>query len=121
MPSVDEVLTPELEESKQVFAELAKRELARRNYSDYLPYVHGSAWKNTKMSRFIAEELQHFVENNTGHAYDILIVFAPPQHGKSLTVTESFPSWYLGKHPDDRVILASYDSEFAERFSRRNK
>lgn len=121
MPSVDEVLTPELEESKQVFAELAKRELARRNYSDYLPYVHGSAWKNTKMSRFIAEELQHFVEDNTGHAYDILIVFAPPQHGKSLTVTEGFPSWYLGKHPEDRVILASYDSEFAERFSRRNK
>lgn len=122
MPSTDDRRElAEIEESKQVVAELAKRELARRNYSAYLPYVHGSAWKNTKMSKFIAKELQKFVETKTGHAYDILVVFAPPQHGKSLTVTESFPSWYMGKHPEDRVILASYDSEFAERFSRRNK
>lgn len=120
-PNNDPVFLTEKEESKQVFAELAKRELARRNYSDYLPYVHGSAWRNTKMSRYIAEELQRFVEADTGHAYDILIVEAPPQHGKSLTVTEAFPSWYLGRYPENRVILASYDSEFAERFSRRNK
>ena len=115
-----QVLT-EKQESNIVIAELARRELARRNYSSYLPYVHGSAWKNTKMSQYIAKELQSFVEENTGHAYDILVIEAPPQHGKSLTVTEAFPSWYMGKHPEDRVILASYDSEFAERFCRRNK
>lgn len=115
-----EVLTKQ-EESEQIYAELAKRELARRSYSHYLPYVHGSAWRDTRMSKYIAEELQRFVDEDTGHAYDILIVEAPPQHGKSLTVTESFPSWYMGKFPEDRVILASYDSEFAERFSRRNK
>ncbi len=73
------------------------------------------------MSRYIAEELQHFVETDTGHAYDILIIEAPPQHGKSLTVTEAFPSWYMGRYPENRVIIASYDSDFAERFSRRNK
>ena len=111
----------EKRESEQVIAELASRELARRNYCDYLPYVHGLAWRKTKMSKFIAEELQHFVETDTGHAYDILIVEAPPQHGKSLTVTEAFPSWYMGKFPENRVIIASYDSDFAERFSRRNK
>ena len=121
MPLPNEPLLTEKQESKQLIAELARRELARRKYCDYLPYVHGSAWKTTKMSKYIAEELQSFVEADTGHAYDILIVEAPPQHGKSLTVTESFPSWYMGKRPEDRVILASYDSEFAERFSRRNK
>lgn len=114
-------LTPEQRESEQVIAELASRELARRNYCDYLPYVHGLAWRKTKLSKFIAEELQHFVEHDTGHAYDILIVEAPPQHGKSLTVTEAFPSWYMGRFPENRVIIASYDSDFAERFSRRNK
>lgn len=113
--------SPEKRESEQVIAELASRELARRNYCDYLPYVHGLAWRKTKMSKFIAEELQHFVEHDTGHAYDILIIEAPPQHGKSLTVTEAFPSWYMGRYPEDRVIIASYDSDFAERFSRRNK
>lgn len=121
LTSDEQTALTEKQESQQIVAELARRELARRNYCDYLPYVHGSAWKNTRMSRFIAEELQRFVETKTGHAYDILIIEAPPQHGKSLTVTEAFPSWYLGRHPEDRVILASYDSEFAERFSRRNK
>ena len=120
MPARNKPLT-ETEEKKEIYAELAKRELARRSYYDYLPYVHGSAWRDTKMSRYIAEELQSFVIEETGHAYDILVIEAPPQHGKSLTVTETFPSWYLGKHPDNRVIIASYDSDFAERFSRRNK
>jgi Uncharacterized protein conserved in bacteria len=38
-----------------------------------------------------------------------------------MTVSETLPSWYLGKHPEDNVIMASYNSEFAERFCRRNK
>ena len=38
-----------------------------------------------------------------------------------MTVTESVPSWYLGKHPESRIIMASYNEGFAERFLRRNK
>ncbi len=38
-----------------------------------------------------------------------------------MTVSESLPSWYLGKHPERNIILASYDSDFAERFCRKNK
>ncbi len=38
-----------------------------------------------------------------------------------MTVSESLPSWYLGKYPDRNIILASYDSDFAERFCRKNK
>lgn len=102
-------------------AELAYRELARRSYAEYLAYVHGPTWKRTKMSQHIAEEVQYFLELNTGHAYDILLIETPPQHGKSTTVTETLPSWFFGKHPEARVIIASYDSEFAERFCRRNE
>ena len=111
----------EAEESEQLYAELAKRELARRNYSDYLAYVHGEQWIKTKMSAYLAGQIQTFLTTDTGHAYDVLVIEAPPQHGKSLTVSESLPSWYLGWHPTHRVILASYDSDFAERFCRRNK
>ena len=48
-------------------------------------------------------------------------ISAPPQHGKSACVSESLPSWYLGQHPTHNIIMASYDSEFAERFCRKNK
>ncbi len=104
-----------------ITAELARRELARRYYSEYLPYVYGDSWIRTRMSAFLANRIQQFIEAETDHAYDILIVECPPQHGKSMTVSESLPSWYLGKYPDRNIILASYDSDFAERFCRKNK
>ena len=115
---------PEISKEQQILllkAELAKRELARRSFADYLAYSHGAGWKATKMSKYLANEVQAFLEKKTGNAYDILIIETPPQHGKSMTITESLPAWYMGKHPDQRVIIASYNEEFAERFCRRNK
>ena len=104
-----------------ILRELAKREMARRYYQNYLQFVHGAAWIPTRFSNYLAREIQNFLESKTNHAFDILILETPPQHGKSWTVTESLPAWYLGKNPDKRVILISYNEESAERFSRRNR
>lgn len=38
-----------------------------------------------------------------------------------MTVTETVPAWWLGKHPEKRWIIASYNSEFAAGFGRRNR
>ena len=38
-----------------------------------------------------------------------------------MTVTETVPAWWLGKHPEKRWIIASYTSEFAAGFGRRNR
>lgn len=48
-----------------------------------------------------------------------LIVAMPPRHGKSETTSVKFPSHYLGRHPDRRVILSSHTSTLALRFSMR--
>lgn len=104
-----------------IHAEMAQRELARRWYSDYLPFVHGRNWKTTRMSRYLATEVQAFLEADTGNAYDILVIETPPQHGKSMTLTETLPSWVMGRFPEWRIILGSYNDESADRFSRRNK
>jgi predicted phage terminase large subunit-like protein len=100
---------------------MVQRELARRHYAEYLPYVHGKSWVRTKLSTYLANEIQAFIEADTGNAYDIMIIETPPQHGKSISVTETLPSWYFGKYPDKRVIEVSYNSDTAERFGRRNK
>lgn len=100
--------------------ELAARELARRDYGEYLALSQGKGWRRTALSVFLAGELQAFLEADTGHAYDILVIQTPPQHGKSVTVTETLPSWYLGRRPEARVIVAGYSEDFAERFCRRN-
>lgn len=110
----------ELSDKEYLQRELARRELARRYYRNYLYYVHGDQWRRTRMSDYIADTVQRFVEADTGHAYDILLIETPPQHGKSLTVTESLPSWYLGKFNRNRVIEASYNDDTARRFGRKN-
>ena len=106
---------------KDAYAELARRELARRHFADYLRYVHGPRWIDTALSRFLAGHVQTFLETDTGHAYDVLVIETPPQHGKSMAVTEALPSWWLGRRPDHRVILAGYNDELADRFLRRNR
>lgn len=47
-----------------------------------------------------------------------LMVFMPPRHGKSETVSRKFPAYYLGKHPNDNVILTSYGYLLAKSFSK---
>jgi len=42
-----------------------------------------------------------------------LMVFMPPRHGKSEMISKYFPAWYLGHHPDHRIILSSYEADFA--------
>lgn len=42
-----------------------------------------------------------------------LLITMPPRHGKSMLTSQYFIAWYLGIHPDNRVILCSYEAEFA--------
>ena len=37
-----------------------------------------------------------------------LAIALPPGHAKSSVGTLSFPSWYLGRHPDRQVISVSH-------------
>jgi predicted phage terminase large subunit-like protein len=38
-------------------------------------------------------------------------ISTPPQHGKSWLVSKFFPTWYLGRHPEHRVLLCSYGQD----------
>lgn len=96
-------------------------DLARTNYTAYCYYVHEGRWIPSKVGKFITEAVQDFIEEDTGHAYDILAISLPPQHGKSMSITETLPSWYLGRYPLNRVIEVSYSEDFAKLFGRRNK
>lgn len=100
--------------------ELFRRKL-RNDYSEYVKYVNEGFYM-TKFHKYLCSEIQTFLEMPpTGKAMDILLLSVPPQHGKSFTLTETLPSWFLGKHPTDGVILCSYDSDLAEKFSRKNR
>lgn len=48
-----------------------------------------------------------------------LLVEFPPRHGKSETVSVWTPIWLLNAFPDRRVMLASYEADFAAGWGRR--
>jgi len=50
-----------------------------------------------------------------------LIVEMPPRHGKSTMVSQFFPAWFLIRFPDMRVMLASYEADFAKGWGRRSR
>lgn len=47
-----------------------------------------------------------------------LMVFMPPQHGKSEIISRNFPAWALGRNPDLKIVGCSYSADLAEQFSR---
>jgi hypothetical protein len=47
-----------------------------------------------------------------------VLVFMPPRHGKSETVSRLFPAYYLYRHPDRFVGINSYSADLAYTFSR---
>lgn len=50
---------------------------------------------------------------------DRLCVAMPPRHGKSLLISQYFPAWFLLVYPWKRVILCSYEADFAAQWGRK--
>lgn len=100
----------------------AYKSLLQADYCAYCEYVN-DGWIPSKFHRFLCDRVQEFIERPVEKhvAYRVLVISTPPQHGKSMTITETLPSWYLGRHPKHKVLEISYSDDFAERFGRRNR
>ncbi|MEO1082404.1 MAG: phage terminase large subunit [Pseudomonadota bacterium] len=48
-----------------------------------------------------------------------LMVFMPPGSAKSTYTSTTFPTFYMGNHPGEPIILASYGSTLAKKFGRK--
>lgn len=100
-------------------SELIRRR-CRKDYGAYVQFANPGFYM-TKFHRYLTNEIQEFLDAPTDKAMDILLLSVPPRHGKTFTLTETLPSWYLGRNPMGNVIIAGYESSFAEMFSRRNR
>ena len=109
------------EECKEMYEYLMAKSL-----TDYVSYVEltNRDWIKGKHLAFVCSTVQSFLEGSIhteiGNSR-ILVISMPPQFGKSMAVTETLPSWYLGKNPRSRTIILSYGEDLALRFGRRNK
>lgn len=104
-------------DQRKRIADEAKRELMRRSYRDYLVQVHYGRFHLFPHIELIAEPLQRIAD---GESLSVIIEM-PPRHGKSQTVTETFPSYYIARNPTKRVIAAAYSDTLARKFGRLNR
>lgn len=83
-------------------------------FAEWLPQVTPSySWE--------WEHLQHIrrqLDQVTTGAINRLMIFCPPQHGKSQMTTIRYPVWRLEHNPNLRVIVGCYNQTLANRFSR---
>lgn len=96
-----------------------QRELKRRkavlSFPDFLDYLdpnYSRQWFHT----IIAQKCQELLLDRLPTPR--LMVFVPPQHGKSEIVSRKFPAWALGYNPRLKVVGASYAASLAQGFSR---
>lgn len=105
------------EAQRKTVAAEARKELARRSFRDYLVHVHRGNYEHFKHTEYISKALEPIANGQQKYIF----IEMPPRHGKSMTVSESFPSYYIAKNPTKRVITASYSDTLARKFGRLNR
>lgn len=114
-----------LEQKAQIQAQ-AMPLMAKEDYATYVEYVHlfDKKFKMAKFQKYICNCIDKLINNellnDDGVPYIGICLSQPPQTGKSKCVTETLPSYYLGKFPYDHVMEISYGDDLANRFGRRN-
>jgi hypothetical protein len=66
--------------------------------------------------RDVSWHLQKFYDDLENGKRPKLVISSPPQHGKSLAVTDLM-AWAMGRNPDLKFIFASYSDALGERTS----
>lgn len=108
------------DEEKKVLDKQLEKKKIRDNYLRYLKYVH-PRYTITKFHALLGKICQSVVEKIEKGEKVRICLSVPPQHGKSYTVTETLPSWFVGRNPDMRCIITGYNADMAERFGDRNR
>jgi predicted phage terminase large subunit-like protein len=110
---------------KDARRELARRELARRHVIDFGAYVN-PLYRPSRHHRYVGdllEQVETYIRSGGKTGIGRLLVFMPPQHGKSELVSKLFSAWLMGRmcgmyQMRCYVITASYNSDRADENSR---
>lgn len=113
-----EKLSPQ--EKRDFDLQLQRQEI-KQNYINYLKYVYGDNYILTKFHSLLAKICQSVVEKIEKGEKVKIMISVPPQHGKSMTLTETLPTWFMGRNPDLRCIITAYNADIAEKFGDKNR
>lgn len=98
--------------TSEIVEEMLVRRQARASLLAYILYTNTS-YKRSAFSETVCAALDKFLADVKAGKRPILILQAPPQHGKSEMVSRKLPAFIMGLDPSLRIGTASYSTELA--------
>lgn len=98
-------------------AELLRRRKARASLQEFIRYINPE-YIVSEFSRSVCAALDEFLQDMQEGKRPVLILGAPPQHGKSDIVSRYLPAYAFGRYPDIRVAGLSYGADLASDMNR---
>lgn len=83
----------------------------------FAEHLSGGDWLPYRHLKLLEEKLLEVATQPSKR----LIVTMPPRHGKSEFCSRWFPAWYLNRFPNKRVMLCSYEADFAASWGRKTR
>ena len=109
----------------QIQAELARRELARRDIVEFAKFIapgnlplDDGALHLSKFQLHLAGVCQRIVDETLAGKEPRYIIEAPPRHGKSLFLSQIMPPYFFLRDPSKFIIHTTYGQSFANDFGR---
>jgi len=92
----------------------AKCELSSRYFYDFCKCISPEFYRDDYVHlKYICDEMQDFIDSDD----EIMIINAPPRHGKSRTST-LFCDWMFGRNQTIKIMIGSYNETLSETFSK---
>lgn len=98
-------ILPSLEAIRQA---RARKRLVR--FACYVDRAYRPGWHHEALAGVLDQVLAGEIKR--------LMVFMPPQHGKSTLVSQHFPAFAFGHNPDLKIVAASYAADLAQKNNR---
>lgn len=121
----DELAAMEQEAAKKQLGLLKRQQKAIAARDDFLTFVKftmpdpadpNDIDRSVYQAAKHHEAISRVIEEVEKGEIQFLILTMPPRHGKSEIVSRRFPAWYLGRHPDHSIVVATYNDDFAKDF-----
>jgi predicted phage terminase large subunit-like protein len=99
--------------------QVLERELAVMSPGSFAQIASQGRWLPARHLAYLDAAIMESIDEAAAGRIEGLVVSMPPQHGKSELCSKYLPAWYLGRYPDRRVILTSYEADFAASWGRK--
>jgi predicted phage terminase large subunit-like protein len=107
-------MTTKAEIQKEVLELLheRKKQLSRTRFSNFVRFTfekYDMQWFHKAICDYLDKLLNGDIKK--------LMIFVPPQHGKSELSSRRFPAYALGKNPNTKIAVCSYSGDLASSFN----